>query len=68
MAAPPRITQVTLWAGTVFRLVAGGRLSPPRVLAEDTEVEVHRLALQPGEVSVYSTTLVVDYLDEVRDR
>jgi hypothetical protein len=62
---PSRLTQVALRAGTIFRGVEGGRLSPPRVLAEDTEVEVRRLAVQPGEVSGFAMVMVVDFLDEV---
>ena len=65
---PPRLAQVTLRAGTIFRLVEGGRLSAPCVLDQDTEVEVRRLALQPGDVSVFAMVMVVDFLDEVRDR
>lgn len=59
-----RLAQVTLRAGTVFRVVEGGRLSAPRVLEADAEVEVRRLAAQPGEVRVYAMVMVVDPRDE----
>lgn len=47
-----RIRTVILRAGTRYRLL-GLICAEPRVLERDVEVEVRRLAFEPGEVAAY---------------
>jgi hypothetical protein len=65
----PSLTHVTLRCGTRYLVIEGDRLSEPRVLESDVEVEVRRLAFGPGEVAAYmldGEVMLVAYEDEPR--
>ncbi len=68
---PPRLRVVTLRRGTMVRSLREDGFSALVALDRDVEVGVRRLAVEPGEVSLFVTdseVILVAFEDEKRGR